>query len=396
MLVTPTTAELSTTIVSQIESSIGETVPLLPKSFIRVLAKVLAGAIILVYRYAGFALLQMFVSTASTQETVVNGRKIVPLVEWGRLVGVGDPERATRTELDVTVTVANQTGSLPAGTQLLHTPSGVLYTSIAAVSLDAPTVTLTVRAASQSGGGDGGGDIGNRSPGDVLTFANPLGNVARDAVVASVVAQGADAEDWEVYRARVLRRFQRRPQGGAFADYDAWATSVTGILFAYPYKGDPGEVDVYVEATEESSGSPDGIPTAPQLASVAAAIDFDDAGLATRRPANAAVNVLPITRTGFDVIITGLIASDLNATKDAIEEAVDEYLRTREPYIVGLSVPPRLDRITRAAISGIADDVADGVNGTITSVDLKLLGVPMPSYTVGTGEKAKLASILFN
>lgn len=395
MLVTPTTADLAATILAQVESSISQTVPLLPKAFIRVVSKVLAGAIIIVYRYAGWSHLQQFVETASTQETEVNGRKLVPLVEWGRRIGVGDPNQATRAEHNVTVTVANQSGSLPAGTQLLYSPAGVLYTTTAPVALNAPTVTIRVRAASQSGGGDGSGAVGNRAPGDVLTFANPLANVARDAVVASVAVQGADAEDWEVYRARVKRRFQRRPQGGAYADYEAWATDVEGIIAAYPYTGDPGEVDVYVEATEESSGDPDGIPTGAQITAVEHAISFDENGLATRRPVNAAVNVLPITRTGFDVIVTGLEAEDEAAAESAIEDAIDDYFRSREPFIVGLSLLPRADRITLAAVGGVADEAASALGALFVSIEMELLGVPTPNYTLGEGEKAKLASITF-
>jgi uncharacterized phage protein gp47/JayE len=395
VLVTPTTSALAQTIVSQVEASISETVPLLPKSFIRVIAKVLAGGLIIIYRYAGFSLLQQFVSTASTKETTVNGRTIIPLVEWGRLVGVGDRDPATRAVLDVTVTVRNQSGSLPASTQVLHTPSGVLYTSVSARALDASTVTLRLRAASQSGGGTGAGAVGNRAPGDVLTFANPLGNVARDVVVSAMVEQGADAEDWEVYRARIARRFSRRPQGGAYADYEMWATEVNGIIAAYPYTGDPGEVDVYVEATEESSGDPDGIPTGAQITAVENSISFDENGLATRRPVNAAVNVLPIARTGFDVIVNGLEAADEAAVEAAIEDAVDEYLRSREPYIVGLSAMPRVDRITLAAVSGVIDEAASAQGAILVSVELELMGISTPNYTLGEGEKAKLASITF-
>lgn len=395
-LVTPTTAALADAIVSQIEASISQTIPLLPKSFTRVLAKALAGAIVIVYRYAGFAFLQMFVSTASTRETVVNGRTLIPLVEWGRLVGVGDPEPATRAELNLTVNVTEQSGSLAAGAQLIFSPTGVVYVSTAAVALDAATVTVRVRAASQSGGGDGSGDIGNRIVADVLTFANPLPNVARDAVVASVAVTAADGEGWEPYRARVVRRFQRRPQGGAYADYEAWATSVAGIVAAYPYTGAPGEVDVYCEATVASSGSADGIPTGPQLTAVAAAIDFDENGLATRRPANAAVNVLAITRTGFDIIVNGLEATDTAAAETAIEDAVDDYLRSRAPFIVGLSVLPRLDRVTLAAVSGVADEAASALGATITSVELELDGDPITSYTLGDGELAKSLGVTFN
>lgn len=61
----PTIDEIRDSIVSQIEASIGQTVPLLPKAFIRVLAKVLAAAILVLYKYGGFIFLQIFVSTAS-------------------------------------------------------------------------------------------------------------------------------------------------------------------------------------------------------------------------------------------------------------------------------------------------------------------------------------------
>jgi uncharacterized phage protein gp47/JayE len=190
----------------------------------------------------------------------------------------------------------------------------------------------------------------------------------------------------------VLRRFQARPQGGAFADYDEWAR-ITGIVGVYPYKSDtPGEVDVYVLATEESSGDPDGVPTGAQLTAVAAAIELDDEGLASQRPVNAAVNVLATTRSGFDVTFTGLDADDVDAAKAAVEEAVDEYLRTLEPFIQGLSVLPRKDRVTQGAVAGVANDAVEAVGGTIANVTLQLSGSTITAYTLGRGELAKLGT----
>ena len=83
---TPTTQELSSSIVGAIEAQIGQTVPFLPKSFIRVLAKVLAATFITLYKYIGFIGLQLFVRTASGSPTVINGKTITPLIEWGRLI----------------------------------------------------------------------------------------------------------------------------------------------------------------------------------------------------------------------------------------------------------------------------------------------------------------------
>ena len=109
---TPTTAEINAMIIAQLEAELGQTVPFLPKAFERVLAKVLAGVFILLYKYAGFMFLQIFVETASNQNTTVLGQTINPLAFWGRLIGVGDPVAATKAELSLTVTVTNQTGSL--------------------------------------------------------------------------------------------------------------------------------------------------------------------------------------------------------------------------------------------------------------------------------------------
>lgn len=388
-LTVPTTQTLSDTIVAQLESSFGQNIPLLPKSFSRVLAKVLAAAIVIVYKYAGFIFLQMFVAYATMRETEINGKKIRPLVEWGRLIGVGDPNPATQAEHTISVTVLNQTGSLAAGQVLTKIGSDVIYQVVAAVLLDAPSVTATVRAVSDARGGDGSGAAGNLEPGDTLSFANTPASVATDATVVAQTVTGADEEDPEDYRRRVLRRFQARPQGGAYADYEAWATEVEGIVAAYVYTGDlPGKVDVYCEATPESSGSDDGIPTEAQLDDVEENIELNEEGKATRRPAGALVEAHAVTRTAFDLTIVGLLP-DTDDTRSAIEEGLDEYLRSRKPFIVGLSVLPREDRITTGALAGIAHEIAAAEGASITNV---ITTPSQLSYSLDHGELAKLGT----
>lgn len=394
-LTTPTTLQIASNIIGQLETSLSQTIPLLPKAFSRVLAKVLAGVYVVLYKYAGFSLLQQFITTASFEETEVSGKLIRPLVEWGRLGGVGDPLPATQAELELEVTVLTQTGSLPGGSQLLYAPTGVVYQTVAAVPLDAATITVVARATSDQDEGDGSGTVGNLEPGQVVQFASPLPNVATNAVVTGSAVVGAEGEPEETYRARVLRRFQRKPQGGAYADYQAWGTEVPGIRNVFPYTGAPGEVDVYVEA----EAGPDGIPDLSQLDEVADFIEFDPeeapspTGLANRRPANAAVNVLAIARAAFDVDITGFEATDDAAVLASIELGLDEFLRAREPYIVGLSSLPRLDRITQGAIAGVVQEIAEANGASVAAITLRRGGFAIIQYTLARGELAKLGAL---
>ena len=395
-LQTPTTKEISDNIIAQLEASLNQTIPLLPKSFLRVLAKALAGVFVLLYKYGGFMFLQIFVRTASANETTINGTVLTPLTEWGRLIGVGDPVPATNAELLIDITVETQTGVLPSGTQLVSTDNGVTYITIGVVALNAAVVQATVRAVSDQAGGGGSGAIGNLDPGAIISFANPLANVSRNTPVDSQTVTGANAESTEAYRQRVIDRFQKRPQGGAYADYEIWGEEVAGIINVYPYTSDcPGQVDVYAEATVESSGDPDGIPTPAQLQVVLDSIELDQNGLASRRPANALANAFPITRTGFDVRVTGLIVDNLAQVQATITTAIEEYFLDREPFIEGLSILPRRDRITRSAVGGVVDDIVSAAGGIFSSVIVTQNAVNIELYGLGIGEKSKSATVTF-
>lgn len=406
-LAVPTIEEINTNIVAQLESSLSQTIPLLPKAFTRVLAKALAAVFILIYKYAGFIFLQIFVEFAQNKDTIINGRVVNPLVAWGELIGVGKPAAAVQSELVISVNVITQTGALAAGLQVLRTETGVLYLTKSAVALDASMISMTIVASSDEAGGDGSGAQGNLADGDVVSFANPIAQIERDAVVASIAVTGANAESTDNYRKRIIGKFQARPQGGAYADYREWATEVTGIINAYPFTSHsdippdavvslPGEVDVYIEATEESSGSPDGIPTGTQLQEARDSIELDENGKANRRPATAAVNVLPIIRTAFDVTIKGLDVLDEASTQDSIKIGLEQHLRTRESFIVGLSVLPRNDRVTLAAIGGIVDGIVNAAGGSVGKIELFDSDAnSVINFTVAPGEKTKIGTVTY-
>ena len=329
------------------------------------------------------------------QTTEINGLFVSPLKLWGRLIGVGDPEPATNAELEIEIDVENQVGTLSAGAQLIGATNGVTYLTIADVLLNAATVTATIRAVSDQTGGSGKGAIGNLENGTIISFANPLANVNRETVVTNTITTGANAETEDAYRDRVVDRFQKVPQGGAYADYEQWSEEAAGIINAYPYSGEiPGQVDVYLEATVASSGNEDGIPTEAQLQEVLDDhINLDQNGLASRSPANALVNTLPISRAEFEVAVTGIADVDnLASTQESIETSLNQYFVDREPFIVGLTIPPRKDRVNNSAVGGVVEDIVSAQGGIFSSTSVTRKNVESLTNSVYTGDSESIAA----
>ena len=400
-LSTPTIKEIETAILAQIQAVISVTIPLFPKAFTRVMSKVLAGVFMLCYKYAGFIFLQIFVSRATLDMTVINGLQVSPLTEWGRLFGEGDPIPAVSARVEVRLKFSSSLGTtLPAGSKFLKVDTGVTYATLSDVVIT-PDFLTDVEAIQTQAGNGGAGALGNCIISDTMDYVVvPVGALSGwSPTVTALVQTGTDAELADVYRARVINKMQRRPQGGAYADYFEWGTDAAGVVNIYPYTGSPGEVDVYVEATPASSGDPDGIPTAAQLLSVAAFIELDTAGLAYRRPVSSFVTVYPITRAAVDVTIENLIgipAGEIAAAKVLIDAAITEKMLTYEPYIAGLTVDAR-NTCTRAEIAGAAFQVAWSLGGTIDNVLIARSGSPISeSVSVGVGEKFKAGTIVYS
>jgi len=394
-----TATQIKDAIIAQLETSLNTTIPLLPKSFCRVIAKALGGVFVLLYSFAGDILLQMFVKTASNEPWTVNGQTITPLKLWGEIAPGGPvtQDAGQRAEFDIEITVITQTGSLTSGMQIINTATEMIYVLVGDVTLDAATKVATVRATEP-------GDLGNVDVGETLSFMSPPATVEKEVEVVSSVSPvlGTDPEETEVFRQHVIDRWAARPQGGAYADYRDWAQAVSGVKAAYPYSGwsfetewpsgGPGYVFVYIESTAD----PDGIPPDPGalLTAVEDYIENDAAGIANRRNINARVVVKPITRTTFDIrCSTPQYAEDVDDVKDAIEDALEEYFEEREPYIFGLHQPPRKDLITRAEVGGVAGLVAQALGGAIPELYISVSGTDYELYPLQEGEKAKLGTI---
>jgi hypothetical protein len=101
---------------------------------------------------------------------------------------------------------------------------------------------------------------------------------------------------------------------------------------------------------------------------------------------------LPITRTAFNLTITGLLPNKATIM-DAISSGVDEHLRSLEPFIAGLSTLPRLDRVTLGAVGGVVNEIAAANGATMTAVALYEGASLMSARSLAAGEKAKLGVI---
>jgi uncharacterized phage protein gp47/JayE len=117
-------------------------------------------------------------------------------------------------------------------------------------------------------------------------------------VGAEGLGGGADQEDLESYRLRILARIQKPPHGGAAHDYEAWALSVEGVTRVWVTPGAMGlgtvSVRVAMDAIREN-----GIPTEADLEAVRAV-------MAENRPVTADVYVPALVAGPVDVTIRGL------------------------------------------------------------------------------------------
>ena len=393
--------EIADEIIAQMATSLNTTIPLLPKSFCRVLAKALGGVFVLLYEFAGWNLLQMFVKTASNKPVNFNGQTINPLQAHGELVGIYQ-KTGQRAERTVKITVLTQGGTLVSGERIANPDTQMIYVVVGNVSLNAPTVYATIRATRP-------GVLGNVDLGTELYFVSPPDAVEKEVTVSADGTAGVDPETTEAYRERVLERWLARPQGGSYADYKNWAEEVTGVRNAYPYSGwaNPaipdsraGQVFVYIE----KDSTPDGVPAPddPLLTDVTDHINGDGVGLANRRNINADVIVWPITRTAFDVEISEITTDTpetTEAAKTAIEEGLTEFFYDREPGgQVGYTVlPPKKDVVSQMEVGGIVSRIAAGYNGSIGGITVVESGVgEIEKRELQEGEKAKLGTITWN
>ena len=140
-----TAKEIADIFIAAFEAQLSQTIPLFPKAFNRLIAKLLGIVFVVLFQWSEFVALQMFVKTASDKPITVGDITIVPLDMWGNLVGL-TRNPGLRSEGTVTIPVYSSGGTLLAGSRLLDPNTGELYLTIGDVTITAPTITASVRS----------------------------------------------------------------------------------------------------------------------------------------------------------------------------------------------------------------------------------------------------------
>ncbi len=250
-LVRPTLSALIERARSDIESRLPGADSRLRHSVLDVLARVHAGAAAGLYGYLANVAEQLMPDTASSEFLVRH------CAVWGL-------RRKSAVAAVISATATGTNGSvIPAGTQVARS-DGAIYSATEAAIISGGTAMITLQAV------DAGLD-GNVTGGTVLTLAAPTAGINATVTVVATTTAGAEEEDDEALRARLLQRIRTPPKGGTASDYVGWALEQAGVTRAWCYPGWLGAGTVGV--TFVMDGRVDPVPLAGDVLAVQQALD---------------------------------------------------------------------------------------------------------------------------
>lgn len=262
------------------------------RSLVGVINRVVQGGLSALYQYTEYLNRQVWPDTCDVENLPGHGAR------WGKPQNEAAPATGS-----VTFTGANGT-NIPAGTVVLRSDGTRFVTDeLATVAAGSATATVTADAAGQAS---------NTPIATALQLESPIAGINSGATAATALAGGADIEDAEDWRARILARIRKPPQGGSKTDYEDWVLEVPGVTRVWVSPAEVGAGTVTVRFARDDDASP--IPDAGEVAAVQAYID-------ARRPVTA------------DAFVVAPIASPVNFTiqltpnDPAVKAAVDAELR---------------------------------------------------------------------
>ena len=387
----PTIEELYQSVLADLESQLGITIPLFGKNFLRALAAMQAAKLKLIYLAIGDVQKNIFVDLADP--AAIGGTlERFGLVKLGRLPF--PPTPATYT-IEVTGDIG---ATIPTNTTFKSDDSslnpGKLYILDSAYTLVATTDSIDVRSL------EAGLEV-QLNIGDTLTATAPIANVDSAATVTVEVIAPLAGEDIEEYRQKAEDAFQLEAQGGAATDYRLWSADAQGVAEVYPYAvaGSPSEIDLFIEATKADSTDGKGTPTPAIIADVESVVEFDpdttkpinDRG---RRPISAfQINFLPITVLEVDIEIVNYVSltpekqAAIDANLQSLIDSIRPFVDAAEPLDRKNDILDR-NRIISAILAAVPGSIFDDI---VLEVD----NVVQSSYTFTDGDIPNLNSVSY-
>lgn len=336
----PTIQELISRIQSDAESRLGKKA--MRWTLVPVMSRVIAGVSHTLHGHINFVLRQIFSSTA---EGAYLERRASELGIY----------RKQATYATGTVSFVGS-GVVPEGTQL-QTSDGVIYVTTS----ESVNGQAEIRAAVA-------GTVGNTASGMEMTLVSPVEGV-QSTCTAGEVTGGADAEDDEALRERLLFRQKSPPKAGTKQDYVKWALEIPGVTRAWCSPKEMGLGHVTVRFMTDGM-TEEGIPNEKMIAAVTDHIS-DEMPVTTvlhvvapiPKPLDMTIDILPDTER-LRRQVEGAIAQTIVA-ESAPSSAI--LLTSLDRAVAGVS------ELKSFRIQVPADDVACStgeifVPGTITFV----------------------------
>ncbi|MBR0871208.1 baseplate J/gp47 family protein [Bradyrhizobium tropiciagri] len=332
-------------------------------------AKVIAGMAFEVFGFASYISRMIFASTAPDIETLrLHG------AEFGIPQLPAAPASGNVT-FTATAEIAVDNGAT------LQRADGVTYLVTSGGVLPGAGTLVAKVTASVAGG------LANAAEGTSLQIVSGVTGAGSGAALASVgdgdITQGADVEDIESYRQRILFRKRNPPHGGSAADYVIWARQMAGVsrVFVERLWSGAGTVRVFVFM---DGLFPDGIPDATAAQRVE---DY----IQTVCPAGAIVTVSAPVAHPIDVTISNLVPNTVTVQEAILTELRAAFLRlgrvsgsdTQHGGMPFLATPASF------SLSWIYQAIANASG--VESFDLPLTA----DADLASGETATLGSVTF-
>lgn len=341
----PTLTELQERTAADLATSLGLGA-LLPRSVLRALAEAQAGVAHSLHGHLAALALEVVPLTASSDV----------LDQWAGVWGV---QRKAATYASGLVTFTGSDGTaVPLGLQVKRA-DGTIYATTAAGLIAAGTADVAVQAELAAATGDADAAT------SLVLVSSVTGLDAEATVEAAGLSGGADQEDDEALRGRLLQRIQAAFQGGSAANYVTWALEVSAVTRAWGIPNHQGAGTVGVTfVLDDDPGSL--IPDPAKVAEV-------DAYLEARRPVTA--NLTTFAPAESVITPTIQLVPNTATVQAAVEASLSEMLK-RETAPGGTIYLSQLDE----AISNAAGEAYHIL--TVPAADVVAAGNEI--HTLGT------------